>query len=393
MRKHSSKESNNSHDTKLMEIASTISVGKKAITIRLQNAVIKEIDGKQELMDEIPINDMLEQIARAILRTTSKYNPIPDEIIIRNGNASVSGSQSQEPTREPEQQIIESWEPRYTLEQVALNENVRQQIRTAISAVKYQKKLTEEWGLSEHFSGSRAIILNFYGKAGTGKSMTAEAVAKALGKRVYRISYAELESKYVGETPKNIRRAFELATKDDAVLIFDEADSFLGKRLTSVTQSADYGVNITRSVLLMELEKFTGVVVFTTNLISNYDEAFKRRILLNVYFELPDQQAREAIWRLHIGSKMPLGDITPESLAERYENLSGADIKDMVFYAALYTLEQEKETMDFSVFDYAYNVIQERYRDKESGFQVVSAVTETITEEQYQREVNGQSHD
>lgn len=125
----------------------------------------------------------------------------------------------------------------------------------------------------EIFSRNRAVILNFYGKAGTGKSMTAEAVAKALNKKVYHINYFELESKYVGETPKNIRRAFECATRDDAVLIFDEADSFLGKRLSSVTQSADYGVNITRSVLLMELEKFSGVVVFTTNLISNYDEA------------------------------------------------------------------------------------------------------------------------
>ena len=120
--------------------------------------------------------------------------------------------------------------------------------------------------MSEYFTGSRAIILNFYGKAGTGKSMAAEAVAKALGKKIYHINYSELESKYVGETPKNIRKAFECATRDDAMLIFDEADSFLGKRLTSVTQSADYGVNITRSVLLMELEKFAGVVVFTTNL-------------------------------------------------------------------------------------------------------------------------------
>lgn len=375
------------------EIAKTISVSGSTITFRLQNVFTGEVNGKRELLDKDLIDYMIEQIAKAVKGTSSKYNPVPNEIIIRNGNAATSDSQSQEPTREPEPQIIESWEPRYTLEQVALNENVRQQIRTAISAVKYQKKLTEEWGLSEHFSGSRAIILNFYGKAGTGKSMTAEAVAKALGKRVYRISYAELESKYVGETPKNIRRAFELATKDDAVLIFDEADSFLGKRLTSVTQSADYGVNITRSVLLMELEKFTGVVVFTTNLISNYDEAFKRRILLNVYFELPDQQAREAIWRLHLGPKMPLGDVTPESLAERYEGVSGADIKDMVFYAALYTLEQGKETIDFSAFQHTYSIIQERYRDKEkeSGFQIASK--ETITEEEYQREVSGQSHD
>lgn len=161
------------------------------------------------------------------------------------------------------QDMIESYEPRFALEQVALNEKVKEQIQTAIAAVRYKSKMTEEWGMSEYFSGNRAVILNFYGKAGTGKSMTAEAVAKALDKKVYHINYSELESKYVGETPKNIRRAFECATRDDAVLIFDEADSFLGKRLSSVTQSADYGVNITRSVLLMELEKFSGVVVFT----------------------------------------------------------------------------------------------------------------------------------
>ena len=376
------------------EIAKTVSIGKNTVMFRLENALVREADGRREPMDEALVNDMLERIAKVVWKDSSKYNPIPDEIILRHGGkaSETPDGQSREPSGETS--FLESWEPRYTLEQVALSSETRQQIKIAISAVKYQKKLTEEWGLSERFSGSRSVILNFYGKAGTGKSMTAGAVASALGKRVYRISYAELESKYVGETPKNIRRAFALAAKDDAVLIFDEADSFLGKRLTSVTQSADYGVNVTRSVLLMELEKFTGVVVFTTNLVGNYDEAFKRRIFLSVYFELPDRPAREAIWRLHTSARMPLG-ISPEGLAERYEGVSGADIKDMVFYAALYTLEQEKETMDASVFDYAYGVIRERYRDRdrESGFQAVSTSTETITEEQYRREVNGESHD
>lgn len=368
-----------------VEITKSYTIGNNKVVFRLQNAITGMVGEKKELLDEVVIDNLLRQIADSLKSNTTKYFPLPHEIIIRNTNQEKN---SQEQEKENKTQIVESWEPRFELEQVALNEKVKQQIRTAISAVKYQKKLTEEWGLSEHFSGSRAIILNFYGKAGTGKSMTAEAVAKALGKRVYRISYAELESKYVGETPKNIRNAFALATKDDAVLIFDEADSFLGKRLTSVTQSADYGVNITRSVLLMELEKFSGVVVFTTNLISNYDEAFKRRILLNIYFEMPDEQAREAIWKLHLSEKMPLGEVNAESLAKRYDGISGADIKDMVFYAALYALEQEKEAMDFSVFDYTYTVIQERYKDKgkESGFQVVS--TETITEEQYRQEIS-----
>lgn len=367
------------------EIVKVISIGQKDVRFRLQNAYVGQVGDNTELLDETLVDNMLELMAKAVKTNYSKYNPVPNEIIIRN---TMSEKKEDKPADNKESQdMIESYEPRFALEQVALNEKVKEQIQTAIAAVRYKTKMTEEWGMSEYFSGNRAVILNFYGKAGTGKSMTAEAVAKALNKKVYHINYSELESKYVGETPKNIRRAFECATRDDAVLIFDEADSFLGKRLSSVTQSADYGVNITRSVLLMELEKFSGVVVFTTNLISNYDEAFKRRILLSVYFDMPDEKARLQIWKLHLSDKMPLADdVTAESLAGRYDKVSGADIKDMVFYAALYTLEKEKECMDFSVFDYAYVTIQGRYENKgEPEVQVVS--TETITEEQYQKEI------
>ena len=381
------------------EIKKVYSIKGKEICIRIQNGMTGIINEERVVLDEIPIHTMMEQIVKAIKQNYSKYNLIPEEIIIRNTSYRKAETQQDTQTKEKieqeeqqsEQKMIESYEPRFELEQVALNQKVREQIKTAISAVQYKKKMFEDWGMSEYFAGNRAIILNFYGKPGTGKSMTAEAIAKALGKKVYHVNYSELESKYVGETPKNIRKAFECATKEDAVLIFDEADSFLGKRLSSVTQSADYGVNITRSVLLMELEKFTGVVVFTTNLISNYDEAFKRRILLSVYFEMPDEEARTIIWKLHLSEKMPLAnEVTAETLASRYEEISGADIKDMVFYSALYTLEKEKEEMDFDVFDYAYTTIQERYKnqEKEPSFQVVS--TETITEEQYQREVSGE---
>lgn len=379
-------------DIQYSEITKRVLIGREEVSIRLQNAMTGVVNGERILLDEVLIKNMLDKIIQAIKQNTSSYNPLPNEIIIRNSSyKSLHKPEAYEDKKaetDIDQKVIESYEPRFELEQVALNQKVREQIKTAISAVKYKKKMSEEWGMSEHFAGDRAIILNFYGKPGTGKSMTAEAVAKALGKKVYHINYSELESKYVGETPKNIRKAFECATRDDAVLIFDEADSFLGKRLSSVTQSADYGVNITRSVLLMELEKFTGVVVFTTNLISNYDEAFKRRILLSVYFEMPDEEARAAIWSLHLNQKMPLDkEITAVSLANRYDGVSGADIKDMVFYAALYALEQEKERIDFSVFDYAYTAIQERYsnHDKEPEFQVVS--TETITEEEYRQEI------
>lgn len=367
------------------EIVKVVSIGQKDVRFRLQNAYVGQVGENTELLDETLVDNMLELMAKAVKTNYSKYNPVPNEIIIRN---TMSEKKEDKPADNKESQdMIESYEPRFALEQVALNEKVKEQIQTAIAAVRYKTKMTEEWGMSEYFSGNRAVILNFYGKAGTGKSMTAEAVAKALNKKVYHINYSELESKYVGETPKNIRRAFECATRDDAVLIFDEADSFLGKRLSSVTQSADYGVNITRSVLLMELEKFSGVVVFTTNLISNYDEAFKRRILLSVYFDMPDEKARLQIWKLHLSDKMPLADdITAESLAGRYDKVSGADIKDMVFYAALYTLEKEKECMDFSVFDYAYVTIQGRYQNKEEQDVQINS-DKLITEEQYRKEI------
>lgn len=367
------------------EIVKVVSIGQKDVRFRLQNAYVGQVGENTELLDETLVDNMLELMAKVVKTNYSKYNPVPNEIIIRN---TMSEKKEDKPADNKESQdMIESYEPRFALEQVALNEKVKEQIQTAIAAVRYKTKMTEEWGMSEYFSGNRAVILNFYGKAGTGKSMTAEAVAKALNKKVYHINYSELESKYVGEAPKNIRRAFECATRDDAVLIFDEADSFLGKRLSSVTQSADYGVNITRSVLLMELEKFSGVVVFTTNLISNYDEAFKRRILLSVYFDMPDEKARLQIWKLHLSDKMPLADdVTAESLAGRYDKVSGADIKDMVFYAALYTLEKEKECMDFSVFDYAYVTIQGRYQNKEEQDVQINS-DKLITEEQYRKEI------
>ena len=192
--------------------------------------------------------------------------------------------------------------------------------------------------------------------------MAAEAVAKYMDKKIYSINYANLESKYVGQTPKNIKKAFDMAKTDNAVLVFEEADSFLGKRLTNISQSADYGVNITRSVMLVELEKFEGVVIFTTNLLANYDEAFKRRILSNIEFKMPDKEGRKEVFKLHTPENMPLNEeVTFDVLADEFEGISGADIKDIVFMAAVNALESEKENVSMDDFKSAYNNIKNRY--------------------------------
>ncbi|MQN01062.1 MAG: ATP-binding protein [Lachnospiraceae bacterium] len=386
------------------KISKKVTIGDHETIITLDTAFTGEVDGKKEILDEVMIDKMLDEIADAIASNRTSYNTIPSEIIIKtNGSDAGSKSPAERKTaddkpvkndKSAKSEIIESYDPRFTLDQVVLNPSVKEKINIAISATKNRAFLSENWGLAEHFGSGRAIILNFYGKPGTGKSMAAEAVAAALNKKVYHINYSELESKYVGETPKNIRKAFAKATEDDAILIFDEADSFLGKRLTSVTQSADYGVNITRSVLLMELEKYSGVVIFTTNLIKNYDEAFKRRILLSVYFEMPDRDSRRDIWKLHLGEKLPVAEgVTPDSLADRYDSLSGADIKDMVFYAALSALEKGADQVDLDSFDKANEVIRERYNDRSQEMKTKVIKTEQISKEQYLKETKGVEED
>ncbi len=383
-------------DMKQERLTKRVMIGDKEMLVTIDKVFTGTVNGKKEILDEVIIDNMIDSIAGAIASNKTKYNVIPKEILFRTCEEPVEESNtSYVPSEKNEQnEIIESYNPRFTLDQVILNPSVKERINVAISATKHRAFLCDSWGLSEHFGSARAIILNFYGKPGTGKSMAAEAIADALGKKVYHINYSDLESKYVGETPKNIRKAFARATEDDAILIFDEADSFLGKRLTSVTQSADYGVNITRSVLLMELEKFSGIVVFTTNLIKNYDEAFKRRILLSVYFEMPDKDARRDIWKLHLGEKVPLGDgVTPDTLAEKYDSLSGADIKDMVFYGALYALEKDQKEIDETSFDKAYEVIRERYNDKTVEWETKVIKTEQVSEEQFLKETEGDMED
>ena len=220
------------------------------------------------------------------------------------------------------------------------------------------------------------LVLNFYGKPGTGKTITADAIAKASGKNIINVNYSELESKYVGDTPKNISKIFNCAKENNAVIIFDEADSFLGKRIENIQQSADYGVNVTRSVMLMELDNFDGIVVFTTNLFSNYDEAFKRRILMNVEFSLPDKNGREYIWKKILPSEFPLDNmITPMSLSERYDNTSGADIKDIAFNCAILTLKNSSRYATIDNFDEAYKIVKSRYESSQVRQPKIAKIT------------------
>ena len=94
------------------------------------------------------------------------------------------------------------------------------------------------WGLGERHPTSLALAFNFAGPPGTGKTICAEAIAHALGARLLIVRYAEVESMWMGETAKNVVATFRLARKENAVLLFDEADAIASRRSSSL----DHGV-------------------------------------------------------------------------------------------------------------------------------------------------------
>lgn len=359
------------------------SVNGQTVSVTIKDALYAEMDQKDIMLDETSIEATIIGIINAMRSNSTKYNPIPKSIIIAHSIEQID-SNATEITESSKDSLFTSYEPKWNFDDVYIDDNQIAQILSAVAMVKHREKLFDEWGLEQTLKMGRSMILNFYGPPGTGKSMMAEAVAQYLGKKVCLVNYAQLESKFVGETPKNISRVFDNAKEEDAVLIFDEADSFLGKRLTNISQSADYGVNITRSVMLIELEKFDGIVIFTTNLISNYDDAFKRRILANVEFKLPDEAGRSKIWSKHIPDKLPLYDISVEQLASRYSNITGADIKDILLMASVLGIQNNRDFVTLADFDQANKFITSRYLESETNIIVKH---ETITEEQYQKEI------
>jgi hypothetical protein len=227
--------------------------------------------------------------------------------------------------------------PRHRLDQLVLDAQTLAHIREAVNVMLSQDLLFGCWNLGSVARTGRRVALNFYGPPGTGKTLAAEAIAAMLDREILVISYAELESKYVGETPKNIRAAFRRATETGALLFFDEADSILGKRLTSVSQAADNSINVARSTTLIELDNFDGAVIFASNLVKNYDTAFLRRVLAHVEFRLPATEQRRQLWKGHCPAELPLAaDVDFELLAQYSEDAAGGDIQNAVLLAASY---------------------------------------------------------
>lgn len=223
--------------------------------------------------------------------------------------------------------------PKYELTDLILPDAIKDQIFDILSYKETSEIVFNKWGLAKTHKYSKKIGINLYGEPGTGKTMAAHAIANYLSRDIIAINYADIESKYVGETSKNLVLAFKTAKETNAILFFDEADAILSKRVTNMSHATDVSVNQTRSVMLMLLNDYEDIILFATNFIQNFDPAFMRRILAHIKFELPDLACRKRLWEQLIPKEL-LTDLDINSIAEKYEGISGSDISNAILMAA-----------------------------------------------------------
>ena len=226
--------------------------------------------------------------------------------------------------------------PRRTFDDVVLPPRTRRALDQALAQVTSHDLMFRQWGLGERHPTGLALAFHFAGPPGTGKTICADAIAHALGRTLLIVRYAELESMWLGETPKQVAAVFRRARDTNSVLFFDEADAIASRRSSAPDLGAMRETNTAVNVLLQELEAFTGVVIFATNMAANLDPAFERRVRTHVLFELPGVGEREQIWRVQMHPVLtPLGrDVDFRRLAETFE-ASGGDIRNAVLKAAL----------------------------------------------------------
>lgn len=236
-------------------------------------------------------------------------------------------------------------------EDVVLDATTKQQIMEIQDWLMYGDLIMEELGLKKRIKPGYTCL--FFGPPGTGKTLTASLLGKSTGKEVYKIDLAMVQSKYIGETEKNLSRVFDQAEKYRWILFFDEADSLFGAR-TEVTSANDRFANNSVGYLLQRIEDFSGVVILATNLRDNIDKAFTRRFQSMVRFQLPGVSAREAILVNAFSEDMPLESSDQlKSIAEKYE-FSGGMAMNVVRACTLWALKNKKKAIPLCQLDAAF---------------------------------------
>ncbi|MET9093750.1 AAA family ATPase [Streptomyces cyaneofuscatus] len=237
-------------------------------------------------------------------------------------------------------------EPAVGWDDLVLPPATRTQLTELALRARHREQVLGQWGMRPGGGRGRGVIALFAGESGTGKTMSAEVVARELGMELYVVDLSTVVDKYIGETEKNLERIFVEASDVNGILLFDEADAIFGKR-SQVKDAHDKHANVESAYLLQRMESFDGIAVLTTNLRANLDEAFTRRLDVIAEFPIPDAEQRLALWDRCLGTSIPRDPaLDLEFCAARFE-LAGGSIRACAVTAAYLAAESRAPlTMD-----------------------------------------------
>lgn len=234
--------------------------------------------------------------------------------------------------------------PRFSWDDLVLPDTLTESLHRICDRIYYQDKVFEAWDFgSKHPYGTSLSIL-FCGPPGTGKTMSAHVMANEMQTDLLYVDLSNMMNKYIGETEKNIQLLFDQAANIHAILFFDEADALFAKR-SAITDSKDRYANTQTAYLLQCIEEYDGIVILATNLLTNFDTAFKRRMRHILYFNMPDEAGRLRLWESVFPEKAPLSDTVDLQLLAQKE-LSPAGIKNIALTAAYLAAKQDEITME-----------------------------------------------
>ncbi|EPY3621777.1 ATP-binding protein [Campylobacter jejuni] len=237
-----------------------------------------------------------------------------------------------------DQDIFELIEPNTDINDIIMPENTKELLENILK--QQDKKVLERlhsWGIKSNKNIEAKII--FYGPAGTGKTMSALAMAKSMKKSVLSFDCSKILSKWVGESEQNVRKIFDTyknivqTCKQSPILLLNEADQFLSTRVDG-SSGSDKMHNQMQNIFLEQIERFSGVIIATTNFLESLDSAFSRRFDYKIEFKKPDFKDRLKIWEKFLPKKALFEKDFDINILSNYE-LSGAQILMVVKNTAL----------------------------------------------------------